>query len=103
MKETFQPKRLASYLFVLAIAVVFTLQFGPGSRGCDAPLTTPTGTSAATVNGREIPAKQYRAMYQQQLQASRAQGIPEQLVRQLGKGQEILDYLVNKELLAQEA
>ena len=44
--SAFEPRRLFSFLFVLAIAVVFVLQFGPGSRGCDAPLTPSVSTAA---------------------------------------------------------
>ena len=105
MNSHFDPKRLISYLFILAIAVVFTLQFGPGSRGCDQPLTPQKTNAAAVVNGKEIPVRDFVNAYNNQLQFFRVQGnnIPSSLARQLGLPQQVLDQLVTGELLAQAA
>jgi peptidyl-prolyl cis-trans isomerase D len=105
MNSNLQPKRVISYLFILAIAVVFTLQFGPGSRGCDQPLTPQKSAAAAVVNGKEIPLREFLTAYNNQLQFFRVQGsnIPSSLARQLGIPQQVLDQLVTSELLAQAA
>ena len=105
MNSHLEPKRVISYLFILAIAVVFTLQFGPGSRGCDQPLTPKKTAAAAVVNGKEIPVRDFLAAYNSQLQMFRLRGgnIPDSLARQLGIPQQVLDQLVTVELLAQEA
>jgi len=105
MNSHLEPKRVISYLFILAIAVVFTLQFGPGSRGCDQPLTPKKTAAAAVVNGKEIPVRDFLAAYNSQLQMFRLRGgnIPNSLARQLGIPQQVLDQLVTVELLAQAA
>ena len=100
--SAFEPRRLFSFLFVLAIAVVFVLQFGPGSRGCDAPLTPSVSTAAALVNGREIPLREFQRAYALRLQAYRSQGdLPEAFVQRIAAG--TLDELVSFELLSQAA
>ncbi len=105
MNSHLEPKRVISYLFILAIAVVFVLQFGPGSRGCDQPLTPQKSAAAAVVNGKEIPVRDFVSAYNNQLQFYRIQGnnIPSSLARQLGIPQQVLDQLVTAELLAQAA
>jgi peptidyl-prolyl cis-trans isomerase D len=104
MKDGFQPRRLISLFFIIAIAVVFTLQFGPGGQGFGTAPSTPAG-SAATVNGQEIPLQEFQRAYANQLQFFRARGqpIPESLAQQIGIPQQVLDQLVNTELLAQAA
>jgi peptidyl-prolyl cis-trans isomerase D len=100
--SAFEPRRLFSFLFVLAIAVVFVLQFGPGSRGCDAPLTPSVSTSAALVNGKEIPLREFQRAYSLRLQAYRSQGdLPEAFIQRIAAG--TLDELVSFELLSQAA
>jgi len=97
-----EPRRLFSFLFILAIAVVFVLQFGPGSRGCDAPLTRSVSTAAAVVNGREIPLREFQRAYAARLQTYRSQGeLPEAFTQRLAAA--TLDELVLFELLAQAA
>jgi peptidyl-prolyl cis-trans isomerase D len=100
--SAFEPRRLFSFLFVLAIAVVFVLQFGPGSRGCDAPLVPSVTTAAALVNGKEIPLRDFQRAYAQRLQAYRSQGdLPEAFTQRVASG--TLDELVSFELLSQAA
>jgi peptidyl-prolyl cis-trans isomerase D len=105
MNAHLEPKRVVSYLFIVAIAVVFTLQFGPGSRGCEQPLAPKKSAAAAVVNGKEIPVREFLAAYNSQLQYFKIQGnnIPSSLARQLGIPQQVLDQLVTSELLAQAA
>lgn len=105
MSDSFDPRRFFSYLFICAIAVLFALQWGPGSRGCDTPLTPQSTSAAATVNGKEIPLQDFQRSYASQLEAMRQQGSPlsESLAKQLGVPKQVLDQLVNTELLAQEA
>jgi len=105
MNAHLEPKRVVSYLFIIAIGTVFILQFGPGSRGCEQPLTTPKTAAAAVVNGKEIPLQEFRVAYNNQLQYFKIQGnnIPASLIRQLGIPQQVLDQLVSSELLAQAA
>jgi peptidyl-prolyl cis-trans isomerase D len=105
MNAHLEPKRLISYFFILAIGLVFILQFGPGSRGCEQPLTAQKTAAAAVVNGKEIPLRDFVAAYSNQLQYFRIQGsnIPSSLARQIGIPQQVLDQLVTAELLAQAA
>jgi peptidyl-prolyl cis-trans isomerase D len=99
----FSSRRILSLLFIIGIAVVFTLSFGPGSRGCEAPIAGPPASAAATVNGKEIPIIEFRRAYRNMLGMYRQQGLSEQLARQLGLHKQVLDQLVNTELLAQAA
>ncbi|MBI3184776.1 MAG: SurA N-terminal domain-containing protein [Myxococcales bacterium] len=105
MNEHLQPKRILSYLFILAIAFLFAVQWGPGSRGCEAPLTRQSSETAATVNGKGIPMSDFRRAYGNQINYMRQQGSPitEQLARQLGFHKQIAEQLVQVELLAQAA
>lgn len=105
MTDGAKPKQLASVLFILAIAVVFTLNFGPGSRGCEANKAAPSATTAATVNGKEIPFVEFQRSFANQLNFLRMQGspIPEALARQIGIPKQVMDRLVDAELLAQAA
>ena len=99
----FNSRRIVSILFIAAIAVVFTLSFGPGSRGCEAPAGGTAPNAVATVNGKEIPVMEFRRSYRNMLNMYRQQGLSEQLARQLGLHKQVLDQLVNTELLAQAA
>jgi peptidyl-prolyl cis-trans isomerase D len=100
--SAFEPRRLFSFLFILAIAVVFVLQFGPGSRGCDAPLTPSLSTAAAVVNGKEIPLREFQRAYALRLQSYRSQAdLPEAFAQRLAAG--TLEEMVTFELLAQAA
>jgi len=102
----FDARRFFSYLFILAIALVFILQFGPGSRGCNAPLTPSVKDAAARVNGREIPLADFRMAYAVSLDSLRQRGgsdLPEAMARQLGIPGRVLDELITIELLEQAA
>ncbi|WP_174259258.1 peptidylprolyl isomerase [Myxococcus xanthus] len=99
------PRKVASLLFIIGIAVVFTLQFGPGSTGFGATGGATAPGSVASVNGKEIPLRDFAAAWAQQMSFLRSQGspVPESLARQFGMHNQVLDRLVNTELLAQAA
>ena len=99
-----RTKRLVSLAFILLIGVVFTLQFGPGSRGCDARLQEEQiASTAAKVNGREIPARDFARAYQNRVSQFQGQGLNADLLKQLGVPKQVLDQMVDTELLAQAA
>jgi len=101
-----EPRKVVSLVFIIAIAVVFTLSFGPGSSGFGGTgqATTAPG-SVATVNGKEIPLRDFASAWARQMNFLRSQGspIPESIARQFGMHNQVLDRLVNTELLAQAA
>ncbi|MGZ3457251.1 MAG: peptidylprolyl isomerase [Archangium sp.] len=104
MNDSLEPRKVVSILFIIAIAGVFTLQFGPGSSGFGrARRAGPKQSAAAMVNGKEIPVVEYRREYANQLQYLRQQGSPvsEAMARQFGLPQQVLERMVNTELLAQ--
>jgi peptidyl-prolyl cis-trans isomerase D len=105
MKDTLDYRKLFSLLFIVGIAVVFTLQFGPGANGCAAPLGTIESSNAAVVNGEEIPVQEFAETWARQMNFLRAQGQPitEDLARQFGMPRQVLDQMVDAELLAQAA
>ncbi|HZI06933.1 MAG TPA: SurA N-terminal domain-containing protein, partial [Archangium sp.] len=105
MKDALEPRKVFVYLFIIAIAVVFTLQFGPGSSGFGAVPAGAAPSTAAVVNGKEIPLMEFRREYVNQLQYLRSQGQPvsEAVARQFGLPQSVLERMVNTELLAQAA
>jgi peptidyl-prolyl cis-trans isomerase D len=106
MSSGFDARRFFSYLFIFAIALVFILQFGPGSRGCNAPLTPQVKDAAARVNGQEISLTEFRRAYGQRLDALRMRSggdLPEALARQFGIPGRVLDELITTELLEQAA
>jgi peptidyl-prolyl cis-trans isomerase D len=106
MRSGFDARRFFSYFFILAIALVFVLQFGPGSRGCNAPLAPSVKDAAAKVNGKEIPLRDFRRSYAQRLEMLRQRGagdFPESLARQFGIPAQVLDGLITAELAKQAA
>lgn len=108
MNESFDAKRFLSYLFIAAIAVLFALQWGPGSVGCGKGGGRGAGgllenENAATVNGKEVPLKDFSRAYAGQMQRYKSQGLTPQLAKQLGLHTQILEQLINTEVLAQAA
>jgi peptidyl-prolyl cis-trans isomerase D len=105
MKDTLSFRKLFSLLFIAGIAVVFTLQFGPGSNGCAAPLGRIESSSAALVNGKEISVQEFTQSYARYMNIMRSQGQPisDALARQFGLPQQVLNQLVDTELLSQAA
>ena len=106
MNDSLEPRKVVSLLFIIAIAVVFTLSFGPGSSGFNRTSGGNTAPSAAAVvNGKEIPILEFGREYRNQIQYLRGQGQPvtEAVARQFGLPQSVLERMVNTELLAQAA
>ena len=96
-------RRFGSYFFIAALAVLFALQWGPGSQGCDKRLKDTDSDTAITVNGKAIPLKDFARSYGQQSDNFRRQGVPADLMKQFGIHKQVIDQLVNGELLAQAA
>ncbi|MCU0702224.1 MAG: SurA N-terminal domain-containing protein [Myxococcaceae bacterium] len=98
-------RRTGYYVLIIALAVLFGLQWGPGSSGCDrfGKLEDPKGEPVATVNGQTIPLKDFVGQYQAQAQQFRAQGVPPEFLKQFGIHKQVVDRLVNTELLSQAA
>ncbi|MBK7859513.1 MAG: SurA N-terminal domain-containing protein [Archangiaceae bacterium] len=110
MNESFDLKRFVSYLFIAGIAVLFAVQWGPGSVGCGKGRGDRRGDSAAseaesaaTVNGKEVPLKDFSRAYLGQLSRFKSQGLTAQLAKQLGIHNQVLEQLINTEVLAQAA
>jgi peptidyl-prolyl cis-trans isomerase D len=94
-------RRYGSYFFIAALAILFALQWGPGSQGCDTRIVD--AETAATVNGKPIPLKDFAKAYSQQSDNFRRQGVPAELMKQFGIHKQVIDQLVNTELLSQAA
>ena len=104
MANSVDSKRLFSYVFIFVLAVLFAIQWGPGSKGCSADKNAkPDGDLAATVNGIGIPVKDFSQAYANELSNFRAQGMTADLARQFGLPRQVIDKLVTFELLAQAA
>ena len=97
-------RRLFSYIFIGALALLFALEWGPGSRGCDrAGRATIVVDNVAQVNGKDIPLRDFARAYGRQLDALRQRGIPSEYATQFGMHTQVLNQLVDNELLAQAA
>ncbi|MBL9039725.1 MAG: SurA N-terminal domain-containing protein [Archangium sp.] len=104
MSNSTQTQRLSSYVFIFALAILFALQWGPGSQGCDRiGKDLPSAEKVATVNGTDIPLKDFARAYGGQLAELRQRGLPPEFAKQFGMHTQVLDMLVNTELLAQAA
>jgi len=103
MANPVDSKRLFSYVFIFVLALLFAVQWGPGSKGCTAGTPETKSDIAATVNGKEIPTKEFSQAYSNELNNFRSQGMTAELARQFGLPRQVIDRLVNFELLAQAA
>lgn len=104
--EGLNPKKLFSLLFIAAIAVIFTLQWGPGSSGFGASgQAAAPGAPVAVVNGKEIPLSEFSQAWANQMDFFRGRGTPlsAEDARRFGIHQQVLDQLVDRELMAQAA
>lgn len=101
MSNSADTRRYGSLLFIGLLAVLFALQWGPGSQGCETRIKDEE--HAATVNGRPIPLKEFARNYVQQAENFRRQGVPSDMLKQFGIHKQVIDQLVNTELLAQAA
>lgn len=94
-------RKYGSYFFIAALAVLFALQWGPGSQGCDTRIQD--AEVAATVNGKPISLQDFARSYAQQSDNFRRQGVPADMMKQFGIHKQVIDQLVNTELLSQAA
>ena len=101
MSNSEQNRKYGSYVFIAVLAVLFALQWGPGSQGCDSRIIDEE--TAATVNGKSIPLKDFARAYGAQSDNFRRQGVPSDMLKQFGIHKQVMDQLVNTELLSQAA
>jgi peptidyl-prolyl cis-trans isomerase D len=103
--EGANPKQLVSIFFIVAIAVVFALNFGPGSQGCGVRPVDASATVAASVNQKDISVLEFNQRYNFQLNQFRQQGnpLPENLARQFGIPRQVLENMIDAELMGQAA
>lgn len=103
--SSFTLRRVGSYVFIFGLALLFALEWGPGSRGCNQPkqVNELTTTAVATVNGKDIPLAQFNRAFAQRTQMFRGQNLPPGVLKQLGLQNQVVDDLVAEELLAQAA
>jgi peptidyl-prolyl cis-trans isomerase D len=99
------PKRILYFVLIVLLGLVFGVQWGPGAGSCAMPGAKTAPTAAATVNGTEITLREFARAYTNQLEYFRSQGsaIPDTLARQLGLPTQVLDQLITRELVSQEA
>ncbi len=96
---------MVMYLILGAIIVVFAVSFNPGSGSC---VGGPT-SYAALVDGESIPQQTYALNLGRQLEMYRrnaqASGIPfdSDMIERMGLKKQVIDGLINRKLLAQEA
>jgi peptidyl-prolyl cis-trans isomerase D len=103
-KKADSQRKAFSVLAIAALAIIFAIDWGPGSRGCDSRTEKALKPeSVATVNGKELPLSDFARMYSYQLQNFRAQQIPVEFLKQFGIEKQVMEQLVNEELLAQAA
>jgi peptidyl-prolyl cis-trans isomerase D len=94
------------YVFMAAISLVFIFSFGPGSGGCKSAGLSASDTHAATVNGEAIPVRNFEQTYARVFREyqSRAGGqFTEELAQSIKLKENVLDQLIDRELLTQEA
>lgn len=104
MEEGLNLRKIFSLVFIVGIAVVFTLNFGPGSFSKSSGPQAVTVNSVAVVNGKEIPLRDFLRSYNIQINNLRNRGtpIPESVARQYVAPQ-VVQNLVDVELVAQAA
>jgi peptidyl-prolyl cis-trans isomerase D len=103
MSNSVETRRLFSYIFIGALALLFALEWGPGSRGCNKAGTLEEQANVATVNGQPIALRDFANAYGNQAANYRRQGVPMEMLKQFGIHKQVLDQMVNTELLAQAA
>jgi peptidyl-prolyl cis-trans isomerase D len=102
--EGLNLRKIVSLVFIVGIAVVFTLNFGPGSFSKSSGPQTTSVNTVAKVNGKEIPLRDFLRSYNVQINNLRNRGtpIPESVARQYVAPQ-VVQNLVDVELVAQAA
>lgn len=96
-------QKIGALIFPVLIALVFALQWGPGSRGCDNFKSMSPTEAAATVNGKEIPATQFANVYENTVRQYQSQGLSREMLKQFGFHKQALEQLILRELLQQTA
>ncbi len=88
------------YLLFGILIVVFTINFGPGSRGCQGGMP-----EVASVNGEPIAERDFMRVYSRYYQylSSVYPGFSSEQAKKMNLRQSVLDDMINKVLLAQEA
>jgi peptidyl-prolyl cis-trans isomerase D len=101
--EGLNPRKVVSLVVIVGIAIVFALNFGPGSFS-KATVGQAQPNTVAVVNGREIPLRDFIRSYNNQINNLRSRGspIPESIARQYVVPQ-VMQNLVDIELVAQAA
>jgi peptidyl-prolyl cis-trans isomerase D len=102
--EGLNLRKVVSLVFIVGIAVVFTLNFGPGSFSKSSGPQVTNVNTVAKVNGKEIPLREFLRSYNVQINNLRNRGtpIPESVARQYVAPQ-VIQNLVDVELVAQAA
>ena len=94
-----------TWVILVAIAVVFVVSFGPGTRGFT-DRNVQAGSFAAKVNGRTITAADFEQQYAQTLryfQQRAGQALSREMADQLGLRSFTMNQLVERELVLEEA
>lgn len=94
-----------TWVILVAIAVVFVVSFGPGTRGFT-DRTVQAGSFAARVNGRTITAADFEQQYGQALrsyQQRAGQALSREMADQLGLRSLVMNQLVERQLVLEEA
>lgn len=97
-----QTRRIVSYLFIGALALLFAIEWGPGSRGCTSGAIANPDT-VATVNGKPVAARDFAIQYAQQLEELRRGGISGETLKRLNLPTAVVSRMVDTELVAQAA
>jgi peptidyl-prolyl cis-trans isomerase D len=99
---------ILTWIIVGGIGFIFAVNFGPGSlsRGDGAGCSGGQAVYAAKVNGKTIQPNEYERAYQQYFNLLAGQlggSLPRELAGQLGLEQRALDFVIDRELVVQEA
>lgn len=96
-------RRNVSFVLIVALAVIFAINWGPGSSGCERYGDAAAESVVATVNEKEISSRDFAQQYGQMAQQYRSQGIPADMLKQFGLHKQTIERLVGTELLCQAA
>ncbi len=99
-------KSTLTWIIVVGLAVIFAVQFGPGSFSRRAPTQGGEQSYAADVNGTVLPVAEWERQYAQLYQLYRAQmgeAFTRELADQLGLGRQAMERIVDRTLVVQEA
>ena len=96
-------QKIISYVFILILALLFAVQWGPGSDGCVSLPKTAGGAVVATVGSHNISGREFLRSYNFQLERLRQNGLPVKMAKQFGVHTRTLEQLINGQLLAEES